>query len=102
MLIESYHVGVVRSMSPLVSVGFSSECDIQIQDPSVSRIHAYLSYTDGWRIRDAGSAAGTLVNDEPPGDALLASGDRISLGQVDVLFLESKELFNLIHRLELF
>jgi pSer/pThr/pTyr-binding forkhead associated (FHA) protein len=103
-LIENYRVGVLTTRRPSgwVLVGFSSQCDIVLDESSVSRVHAYFFKTVGWHVKDAESSAGTLVNDQPPTGAALVTGDRITLGNVDVLFLDPVQLFRLIHRIELF
>ena len=104
MMIESYRVGAVQTSRPTKEVwlGSSSQCDIVVDDASVSRVHAYLRFKNGWRLLDAESSAGSLVNDEPLTLDALVSGDRITLGTVDLLYLESPHLYALIHRLELF
>ena len=44
-------------------VGRDDSCALQIVDPLVSRRHAKFEFVDGrWRIRDLGSANGTVVN----------------------------------------
>ncbi|MCP4839787.1 MAG: sigma-70 family RNA polymerase sigma factor [Planctomycetes bacterium] len=53
--------GVVASDQ--VTIGRSSECSLQLDDPSVSRSHATLVFEDGGiQVRDAGSRGGTSVN----------------------------------------
>lgn len=66
--------------------------DISLQDRAVSRPHARLERdpeTGGWRIRDLGSANGTLVNGTPiPEDEphTLKDGDVLTIGQTLLLF----------------
>jgi hypothetical protein len=85
------------------TLGTNPDCGIVVVDSSVSRQHAELALSDkGWTVRDTNSTAGTYVNDEPPTATPLASGDRITLGTVDLLFLESRAVYDLISRLELF
>ena len=59
-------------------------CDLQLDDGTVSRLHARLSQRQGdFVIEDLDSHAGTLVNDRAIDlPTLLSSGDRIALGQV--------------------
>ena len=72
----------------LHTVGRSSANDIVLHDASVSRRHARLEAQAGqFVLRDEGSAAGTLVNDQPiSGERVLKSGDKIALGDVLLRF----------------
>lgn len=83
-----------------VSLGFSEDCDVHLDDPSVSRCHAYLAWTEhGYYLEDANSTAGTAVNGEllEPGRAVeISPGDRIALGTVDLVFTRAKELYPLV------
>lgn len=42
-------------------IGRGTEVEISVPEPSVSRIHAFVHYDDGWWIQDEGSAAGLWV-----------------------------------------
>ncbi len=66
-------------------VGRSSESDIFLVDPSVSRMHATLEL-DGDRVvvRDAGSTNGTFVNGERVQVRVLQPGDRVSFGKTEM------------------
>jgi len=45
------------------SIGRDESCDVRIQDPAVSRIHAEVYYGDGrWKVRDLQSANGTYID----------------------------------------
>jgi hypothetical protein len=83
-----------------VSLGFSDDCDIHLDDPSVSRCHAYLAWTEhGTYLEDANSTAGTAVNGEllEPGKAIqISPGDRVALGTVDLVYTRAKELYPLV------
>lgn len=70
------------------TIGRQTSCDIVIADHNVSRVHAEMKVVQGsWRIDDRGSTNGTRVNGsmivEP---TLLASGDVISFGAVNIHF----------------
>jgi pSer/pThr/pTyr-binding forkhead associated (FHA) protein len=47
-------------------IGRSPGCQIQIEDPAVSKQHARLYFSDGkWLVEDLNSANGTFVNSHP-------------------------------------
>ncbi len=72
-----------------VVVGREISCDIQVNDPSVSRHHAEVMRTErGWAIRDTGSTNGTSVNDAPVSQSRIYNGDRIRLGNTQLVFQE--------------
>ncbi len=63
-------------------LGRSSECDVVIDDDSVSRVHAELAVRGGeCRIRDLDSCNGTLVNGRPIAQACLRRGDVLVVGE---------------------
>jgi len=65
-------------------IGRSSEADLVVEEPSISREHAVAWLTPtGWEITDAGSSQGTAVNWmrlEPDERVGLVTGDRVELG----------------------
>lgn len=66
-------------------VGRTSQCDIFLVDPSVSRTHALLDVRDGNLIvRDAGSSNGTYVNGERVQLRALRAGDLIAFGKTEM------------------
>ena len=80
--------GIRHELDPGVStVGRSKDCDVTIEDASLSRRHAELRREDDavW-IVDLGSTNGTEVNGKRVDRARLASGDRILLGQTELRF----------------
>jgi hypothetical protein len=105
--LENYLAAAVVPRDPArsldVTIGCTDDCDIQVEDASVSRLHAYLvPDADGWRVRDASSTAGTYVNDARPSDGyLLMSGDRITIAYVDLVFLTARGFYVFLRRLEL-
>jgi pSer/pThr/pTyr-binding forkhead associated (FHA) protein len=72
---------------PVLSLGRSRDCDVTIDDPSVSRRHAELHREHaGYAIVDLDSTNGTQVNGEKVSRAKLQPGDRITLGQTELRF----------------
>ncbi len=69
-------------------LGRSRDCDVVLADPDVSRRHAELRPQGAsWTIADLGSTNGVTVNGrrvERP--VALSSGDRLGLGNLDVVF----------------
>jgi len=63
-------------------VGRSKECDIQLQEPSVSRVHLEVSF-DGerWRVRDLGSSNGTYLEGSRIQEAVLPDRARLEVGR---------------------
>jgi hypothetical protein len=71
----------------LLTLGRSRDCDIPIDDPSVSRRHAELHRdSDGFTLVDLGSTNGTQVNGHKVDRTMLQNGDRITLGQTELRF----------------
>lgn len=68
-------------------IGRSLDNDIVIHDVLASRHHAFLAPTPlGTEIRDANSINGTFVNGIRVGSAVLAEGDVVTIGNVDLVF----------------
>jgi hypothetical protein len=68
-------------------LGRLPECDITLNDPSVSRRHAEVVEDGGtWTITDLGSTNGVKVNGERVVSGTLSHGDRIELGSVRLAF----------------
>ena len=72
-------------------LGRSKECDIQVPDPNVSRRHAELREEGGsWWLVDLDSTNGTELNGKRVQRAKLADGDRIGLGELELVFAREK------------
>jgi hypothetical protein len=88
------------SKKDVITVGLSSTCDVQINDQSLSKQHAWFEHTaDRWRVWDNDSVAGTQVNDQPLRTGFphaLSAGDRITFGYVDVTFLPPEAFHKLL------
>ncbi|MGA7617010.1 MAG: SpoIIE family protein phosphatase [Thermoanaerobaculia bacterium] len=76
-------------MEALATVGRSPDCTVPIRDRYLSRRHAEFLHEEGsWVLRDCGSANGTFVNGTRiEGLSRLRSGDRVRLGDTEILFL---------------
>lgn len=69
-------------------IGRMPGCDVQLDDPSVSRRHARISRaTNGWLIEDLGSTNGIMVNGASVDREYLAGGEDIELGNVRMRFV---------------
>jgi ABC transport system ATP-binding/permease protein len=79
--------GAQEKASGSATIGRATDNDIVIQDVLASRHHAFLTLTPlGTEIRDAHSVNGTFVNGVRVGSAVLAEGDVVTIGNVDLVF----------------
>jgi len=70
------------------SLGRQRDCDVMIDDQAVSRQHCQITKRgDRWQIDDMNSRNGTYVNDLEITMTYLSTGDRITLGNYEVVFL---------------
>jgi len=101
-------VPIVRSSrSPYtdrITVGRTANCDIVLQERSVSKLHALFwpaEDLDGWAISDARSANGTFLNERrlaPLDRVPIAPGDLLRLGELEVKFIDPAMLYELLLR----
>ena len=64
-----------------IIAGRTAQCDLQLDDPSVSRRHCSLTLERGvLQIKDLDSANGTFVNERQVREATARPGDLIRLG----------------------
>jgi serine/threonine protein kinase len=69
----------------ILLVGRGEDCDLRLNDPSVSRVHARITLLDGRiYLEDAGSRWGTLVNGIPTESRELSPGDRVEIGDTQL------------------
>jgi hypothetical protein len=105
-----YSVYVIRGgkggdapSSSSITVGSGFDCDVWINDESVSMRHAHVTIRGGeYRLRDNQSTTGTQINDKPlaPGEERpLRSGDEVRLGYVELTFLTAGGFYRLVRRL---
>lgn len=72
-----------------IVAGRHPECDLTLDDPTVSRRHAaFVLRGDEWWVVDLDSTNGTQVNGHPVREQALTPGTRVSLGEAAVEFLE--------------
>jgi phosphoserine phosphatase RsbU/P len=76
-----------------VSIGRASECTIPVRDRYLSRKHAeIIAVGNNWVLKDLGSANGTYLNGaRVEKDVRLSSGDRIRLGDTEIVFVTSEQ-----------
>jgi phosphoserine phosphatase RsbU/P len=77
---------------PAVSIGRASDCSIPIKDRYLSRKHAeIIANGNSWILKDLGSANGTYLNgSRVERDEQLKTGDRIRLGDTEIVFETSE------------
>ena len=74
-----------------VNIGRELDNTLRLSDPSISRHHAVIRQTaTGWEVHDLGSSNGVLVNGTKLETAPLEDGDRITLGQMQLTFVDPK------------
>jgi hypothetical protein len=77
---------------PVTVLGRAAECDLQVDDPGVSRRHAEIRYVDGKvGVFDLGSTNGIKVNGRAVERAELEDGDRIDLGSSTLIFRRDED-----------
>ncbi|WP_224246819.1 FHA domain-containing protein [Hyalangium gracile] len=80
------------------TVGRMDTCMLVLKDPSVSKLHARLRWSEpsgAYTVRDAGSMNGTFVNTVPiraREEFQLRDGDALSFGDVQFLYLHTDTL----------
>ena len=78
---------------PSIVLGRSSECDILLEDDSVSRNHAMVMNTgDSHLLKDLASTNGTYVNDQKTGELVLRDGDLLKIGRTIFKFLSGMNI----------
>lgn len=74
------------------TIGRSVECDIFLDDITVSRKHAAINFDHGFTFTDAGSLNGSYLNNERASAASLISGDEIQIGKYHLVFISNHDL----------
>ena len=92
MAVLSWDGRTLRVDKRRVLLGRSRECDIQIEDPNVSRRHAELRQEGStYWIVDLDSTNGVEVNGRRVKRARLDPGDTFTVGSTDVSFATERE-----------
>lgn len=81
-----------RGSQATFTIGRDRECDLTIDDLTVSRIHAELERTaDGWMLADLGSTNGTRVNGWRVRDAVrVRAGDLVRFGESEFALADTE------------
>jgi len=88
---REYRLGPKRMM-----IGRTAQCDITIDDSSVSRKHASIESKDSrFLLQDLKSTNGTFVNGESIDVFVLNHGDKILIGRTVLQFLGREITLNL-------
>jgi hypothetical protein len=73
------------------SLGRGPECEVFLDDVTVSRRHAVVTRADdGFSLHDEGSLNGTYVNRRRVESAQLEDGDEVQIGKYKLTFLEGR------------
>jgi hypothetical protein len=74
-------------LTALTYIGRAEDNQIRILDPGISRRHVLITATaQGYTLRDLKSQNGTYLNGERIDETPLSDGDRITLGEVTLIF----------------
>jgi serine/threonine protein kinase len=87
--LESIHDGIVHSLSSnRILIGRLNTCDVIIDDPSVSRIHALLQRSErSYQLVDLHSYNGVMVNGtRVQAEHLLQDGERLNIGPKEFIY----------------
>lgn len=107
LMVRGFDDLVICTLPPLdanaeITVGRLPDCDLVVDDPSVSKHHALLRWDavqGGCSIQDLGSMNGTLVNArelEQGEERLLADGAVLAFGDPEFLYFLTDPLYQLL------
>ena len=72
------------------TIGRAVDSGIFLDDVTVSRKHATISFDQFFSFTDAGSLNGSYLNNERATTAVLKSGDEIQVGKFHLVFISNK------------
>lgn len=82
--------GLEFALGPFNEIGRAAANQIQLKYAGVSKKHALIAATpEGYTVKDLNSRYGIFVNDKQITECKLSDGDRIRIGEVNLLFHES-------------
>ncbi|MFL5318299.1 MAG: FHA domain-containing protein [Myxococcaceae bacterium] len=89
------------SSEDVLVVGRLPDSDVVVDDPSVSKKHATIRWSDGQKkctVKDEGSTNGTYINDATTGgrESVLRDGDIVTFGEVPFWYLSTSTLYSKI------
>lgn len=80
-------VATVNLVGRRIIIGRSPDCDVVLNNTSVSRQHAELIFDGQWTLRDLGSRNGTGVNgNRVVGDRRLEGGETLRIDEFELVF----------------
>jgi hypothetical protein len=82
-----------------ISIGRASNCDVVLNDASISKLHAHIRTTDEFVVVDVGSRNGTFLN----GDRIEANvakalkiGDHVRFGTIGARIADAATVYDVI------
>jgi pSer/pThr/pTyr-binding forkhead associated (FHA) protein len=72
------------------TIGRAVDSGIFLDDITVSRKHATITFEQEFNFTDAGSLNGSYLNNERATTAVLKSGDEIQIGKFHLVFISNK------------
>jgi pSer/pThr/pTyr-binding forkhead associated (FHA) protein len=76
------------------TIGRAVDSGIFLDDVTVSRKHATITFDKEFTFTDAGSLNGSYLNNERASVAILKSGDEIQIGKFHLVFISNKASSN--------
>ena len=72
------------------TIGRANDSGIFLDDVTVSRKHASITFDQDFTFTDSGSLNGSYVNNERATTAILKSGDEIQIGKFHLVFISNR------------
>ena len=71
------------------TIGRATDSEIFLDDVTVSRKHATITFDQNFTFTDSGSLNGSYLNNERASIAILKSGDEIQIGKFHLVFISN-------------